>query len=711
MHPFLIITFLVLGCGRWFMDQQGAESVRLIADGEIGPAALHAAALEQQLLSTVRVTDSLTSWRELMTSPDAHTHLHNSVQNALRYYDLPDLVELAGREKISIDTETSSTCTAIDAIAVSDLDASEGRGGGRASLAEAPAAEYSFKAAGPADEVLIFTPPGFDKVGVPAVAKGPNAGRLRITVRDERTGRLTPCRINVVGPDGNYYEPAESRLKIHSLTGQWPKWPKGWGNRPGKAPIRYFGRFFYCTGEATVDVPPGPIRVEAWKGFEYRPRTLATQAASGRTHQIDLTLTQTMPMPELGYWSGDPHIHIARENDAGGRLILDLLEAEDIHFSTVLAYNEPAGKYVGSMDKMATPQRFGLGRRSILTRGDYAIVSAQEYRSGTYGHINLFMLDRLVLEGQSLNANNWPPFGHVARDARAARGIAFYAHGGYAKEIYADVVQGNVDGVELLQFGVYRGIGLIDWYRMLNCGFRVPALGASDYPACRKLGDCKTYVYVPGKAGRPRLPTMDVWLRRMADGSSFFTTGPMLLLEVDGRKPGAEIERAGVGPHHVSVHVRVRSEVAPVTKVQLVANGRILKEVEVQTHEGTDRWLEFKQRVELSESAWLAARAFSLSPLDTPDAEAHTNPVYVYINDKSPYESESLDGLLARIDEQMAEHRKRKFAEQADVLAYFNRSREILLGIRAAGGVPAQVHPSCITTSPRTGQSQKGAPK
>ncbi|MDG1893338.1 MAG: hypothetical protein P8J37_00360 [Fuerstiella sp.] len=55
-------------------------------------------------------------------------------------------------------------------------------------------------------------------------------------------------------------------------------------------------------------------------------------------------------------------------------------------------------------------------------------------------------------------------------------------------------MQGNVDGVELLQFGVYRGIGLTHWYHMLNTGFRVPAMGACDYPACRKLGDCKTYV-------------------------------------------------------------------------------------------------------------------------------------------------------------------------------------------------------------------------
>jgi len=606
----------------------------------------------------------------------------------------------------SVHAATFATLTllaayaAFDAYSLTDLHAAEGQHSGQTSLEEAPVAEYSFKEAGPADEALIFTPPGFDKVGVPAVAEGPRAGRLRITVRDGRTGQPTPCRVNVVGLDGNYYEPKESHLKIHGLTGQWPKWPKGWGNRPGKAPFRYFGRFFYCTGQATVDVPAGSVRIEVWKGFEYRPQTLTTQATAGRTQEIELTLTRTVPMPELGYWSGDPHIHIPREDANDERVILDLLEAEDIHFSTVLAYNEPAGSYVGSMEEMASPQLRGLGQHSILSRGDYAIVSSQEYRSGTYGHINLFMLDRLVLEGQSLNANNWPLFGDVAREARENGGIAFYAHGGYAKEIYADVVQGNVDGVELLQFGVYRGIGLTDWYRMLNCGFRVPALGACDYPACRKLGDCKTYVYMGRAADRPQPPGIDAWLRGMADGRSFFTTGPMLLLEVDGNRPGARIEKQGDGPHKVTVRLRVRSEVAPVRNVQLVVNGRILKEVEVGAGEGVGRWLEFEEQVELAESGWIVARAYSLSRLGTPDAEAHTNPVYVYVDGKAPYDCESLDGLLAQIDKQIVQHKKREFAEQAKVLAYFDRSREILLEIRAAGGAAAQGHPSRAVPEP-----------
>ncbi len=556
------------------------------------------------------------------------------------------------------------------------------------SVGEAQLAQYSFKPAGAEDEALLFTPVGFDKVGVPKVALGSGTGTLELVILDRATGKPTRCRVNVIGPDGNYYEPANSDLKQHSLTGTWPK--SGWGNRQGKAPVRYLGRFFYSSGIDQVIVPKGVVRVEVWKGFEFRPATVTTSVAAGGTRRIEIAVEKTASMVEHGYWSGDPHIHIQRRDEADESRILDLLAAEGIRFGTVLAYNQPAGPYSGFMKAMDSPQFRGLGKRSVVARDGHAILSGQEYRSDDFGHMNLLLLDELVTPGQSYDANNWPPFGHVAAAAREAGGVAFYAHGGYAKEIYADVVQGNIDGVELLQFGVYRGIGLVDWYHMLNAGFRVPAVGACDYPACRKLGDCKTYVW----SDKPL--DMEAWLRGMARGESFFTSGPLLLLEVDGNRPGAQILKSGAGPHLITVSIRVRSEVAPVTHVQLIANGRVVREMKVPASVGKGGWLELEQTIQVDESAWVAARAYSLSRLGTPDAESHTNPVYVYLDGRAPYEQSSLDALVTAIDEQIAVHKKRTFPEQAKVIAYFEHSRDILMMIRAAGRVAATGHPSDI---------------
>ncbi len=535
-------------------------------------------------------------------------------------------------------------------------------------------------------EASLFTPSGFDREGMPAVASGTGAGRVKIVVRDATTGKPTCCRINVVGQDGNFYQPAPNDLTPFALTGQWPR--VGRGNREGKAPIRYYGRFFYSRGETSVDVPAGVARVEVWKGIEYRPQTLSTLVAAGETRTVEVKLNRSLAMAEEGYHAGDPHLHLKRETQADDDLILDLLEGEDVRFGSVLAYNEPAGPYAGFMEKMDTPQFRGLGEKSLRRRGAYQIMSGQEYRSSAYGHLNLYLRDDLVLRETTGNADFWPLYGDLGRQTQQKGGYAFYAHGGYAQAIYADLVHGNVNGVELLQFGVYRGIGLDDWYHVLSAGFRFPCFGASDYPACRKLGDCLTYIHDAST------PTFAQWFRAAAEGRSFVSTGPLVLLEVDGQKPGSILRHEGAGPHKVTAHVRVLCEVAPVTHVQLIAGGKVVRELVVPADQGKGNWLEIKQTIELKSSSWIAARAFSQSPSGEPDAEAHTNPVYVYFKDRAPYDAASLEVLVQRIEGQIAVHAKRDFLQKVRVLDYFARARERLLKIRQAGGLTADEVPA-----------------
>jgi putative membrane-bound dehydrogenase-like protein len=529
------------------------------------------------------------------------------------------------------------------------------------------------------DDAYVVTPPGFTKPGVVKVALGEATGRLRLIVSDHATGRPTACRLNVVGSDGNYYQPTPNPLTPYSFTGQWPK--TGKGNREGKAPIRYLGRFFYSTGEVELTVPAGSVRVEVWKGFEYQPIAKNIDVIPGETKHESIKLERTVPMAAHGYYSGDPHLHFPRQTETDDQVILDLLEAEDIQFGSILAYNEPAGLYTGTMESMAAPQLHGLGKASTLRRASTWITSGQEYRSTAYGHLNLYWRDDIVLKGQKVDANNWPLYGRLARETKNLGGFSIYAHGGYSQAIYSDFVQKNVDTVELLQFGVYRGIGLEDWYRILSSGYRFPCVGASDYPACRKLGDCQTYVYMTQE------PIFSAWLQGVRQGQSFVTTGPLLLLEVDGEPPGAIIRKTGTGPERVRVRVRVRSEVAPIQNIRLIVSGKVALEHEVPPDLGRGQWIELERDIHLSESSWIAARAFGTSPSGAPDAEAHTNPVYVHFNGKAPYDRDSLDHLVVRIDQQMAVHRKRTFAEKARVLDDFQKSRDILLRIRTEGGL------------------------
>src|SRR5262245_52540888 len=199
-------------------------------------------------------------------------------------------------------------------------------------------------AAKPEAEALFFTPAGFNREGKPATAGGDGAGRVHAVVIDRDTGKPTACQLNVVGADGNFYQPPPNHLSPYALTGQWPT-PGAWGNRAEKAPYRYIGRFFYTWGEATVPGPAGPVRVEVWKGLEYAPQTLTTLVPAGATRDVRLTLERAVPMAAHGYYAGDPHLHFPRQGERDEETTLDLLEAEDVRYGSVLGYNEPAGPY------------------------------------------------------------------------------------------------------------------------------------------------------------------------------------------------------------------------------------------------------------------------------------------------------------------------------------------------------------------------------
>lgn len=557
---------------------------------------------------------------------------------------------------------------------------------------ELPGGKWSPSMEGESDFVH---PMGFTTEGEARRFADPKGATLRIKVVDQKTGEPTHCRIAVVGPDGNYYLPGADDLSPYVFSGRWPA--EGvWGNRTGKAPYRYLGKFFFSRGESEVAVLPGTVRIEVSKGFEYVPTTITRNVTKESVNTIDVEITNPDSLEKHGYYSGDAHLHFPRRSDRDDQVIVDLLAGEGIKFGSILAYNEPAGPYAGVMQEMASPQLRQLGRKSIHTASGVQIISGQEYRTAHFGHLNLYLRDTLIADGKRYNADQGPIYGELIRPTRASGGIAIMAHGGYGQEIYADVALGELDAVELLQFGVYRGIGRDDWYRILSSGYRFPAVGASDYPACRWLGDARTYAYVDHE------PNIEEWLRAVAKGRSFITTGPLLLLEVNGHRPGDRLDNP---ESIVKIHIKLRSDVAPVTTVELLVNGNVSKAFPVQTKPG--EWIELDETVAIEKSAWLAARAYGLSPGGMANAEAHTNPVYLYRDGKAPFDKDAIDAWIDRIDQQMAVHRRRHFADKAKVLDYFQRARDTLLTVRQHNGLSADADPFDVMEK---GQAEASTP-
>ncbi len=89
----------ILSCAR-FLDSH--KKVHLVSVGNVGPPALHAAALEPQLFASVGLRNCLTSWHDVLETPMAKNQLVNVVHGALKTYDLPDLLATLPADKLTV---------------------------------------------------------------------------------------------------------------------------------------------------------------------------------------------------------------------------------------------------------------------------------------------------------------------------------------------------------------------------------------------------------------------------------------------------------------------------------------------------------------------------------------------------------------------------------------------------------------------------------
>ena len=89
----------ILVCAR-FLSQEQSGSVNLIAVGNVGVPALHAAALEPDLFDSVKLVHSLVSWSNVIASGCSFNQQVNTVNGALTVYDLPNLAVTLGDKLI-----------------------------------------------------------------------------------------------------------------------------------------------------------------------------------------------------------------------------------------------------------------------------------------------------------------------------------------------------------------------------------------------------------------------------------------------------------------------------------------------------------------------------------------------------------------------------------------------------------------------------------
>ena len=79
------------------------RKVHLVGVGNAGIVALHAAALNPGLFASVTLRDTPRDWASVVRQTTPAGHLDSTVHGVLETYDLPDLVRLAGKDKVRFE--------------------------------------------------------------------------------------------------------------------------------------------------------------------------------------------------------------------------------------------------------------------------------------------------------------------------------------------------------------------------------------------------------------------------------------------------------------------------------------------------------------------------------------------------------------------------------------------------------------------------------
>ena len=446
--------------------------------------------------------------------------------------------------------------------------------------------------------------------------------------------RPYPGRLHALGADGVYRKDekfagnptlSEKSLLSFAFTGRG---------------ATYSLPFFYSDGTFEVAVPPGETSLTMGRGFEHPLVTEILDLAPGERREVELRSTRFLDMRERGWVSGDTHIHWSKNSwdEAEDIRLLQLVQrAEDLR----VANNLTLKHHTGSQNFIA-PAAYPMGPIPGLCGDGFHAQQAEEYRNEEfYGHVILLNIQRLIepLSTGSMGGGpffyDWPPNSHAIREAHDHGGIAIEAHGlGRNNDVPINVAQGLSDSLDQLPPD--------DYYRFLDCGFRIPLSNGSDHPA-RVAGCCRVYVKTPQPF------TYEGWIDGIRENRTFTTSGPLLFLSAGGGDIGDVLDL----PAGTTVPVKAQAvSRRPLGRLEIVVNGEVVAATDTTE---TSAGLSFTLRAE--EGSWVIARASrsaSFNALDGPDI-AHTSAIYIDIEGESRFSPDAAKEWIRRMEHHAAD--------------------------------------------------------
>jgi TolB protein len=494
---------------------------------------------------------------------------------------------------------------------------------------------------------------------------------LTLDIRDEE-GRSIPARVAVLGSDRRAAAPISS----------WMRADDGFDRALQSSETHYF----HCPSTCTLDAPAGETAIWVQRGFRYSPwrQTVKLVAGTDRTLPVKLLLND-LPA-SFGKWrSADLHVHM----NYGGTYrntpanLAQQARAEDLNVVHDLIVNK---------EERVPDVAYFRPDPDPASSDDVLILHSQEYHTSFWGHLGLLYLsDHLLTPGFSAYQNTalaspYPDNGAIADLAHAQGALVGYVHPfdaeidpakekSLSNELPADVANGKVDYIEIVGFSDHKATAHV-WYRLLNLGYRLPTGAGTDamanYAALRgPVGMNRVFLDTGGDASPAALKAA------LKAGRTFASNGPLLGLDVEGKRPGDVISRSAPGTVHY--RIALRSPVA-VDHLELVQNGRVVKAFPLS---GDRRNFDAAGELQVDTDGWLVLRAWN----DGSDPQvldiypyATTSPVYLDLPGGLPPDPVDAAYFTTWLDRVIAEAESRNdyrnARERAATIDYLRKARD-----------------------------------
>ncbi len=527
-------------------------------------------------------------------------------------------------------------------------------------------------------ELMLLDLPGGRRHAVAVkkrIALGPVA-TLEIQVVDARNRREMPARLSVIGPDGRSHAPDDA----------WRHADDHFDRSERKLEYGYF----HTASVAALRVPAGTLTVEAARGLEYGVVRRSVTLAAGAHERLTIALPRLDDLPSRGWWSGDLHVHMnyggAYRNDP--KRLAFQASAEDLHVVENLIVNK---------EQRVPDISYFRGRgKDPASTADTIIAHSQEYHTSYWGHTGLLGLsENILLPAYAGYVNTaasslFPDNAKIFDLAHAQRALTGYVHpfdsvpdpanlnAPLTSTLPVDVALGKLDYYEVVGFSDHRATARV-WYRLLNCGFKIPAGAGTDAMA--------NYASLRGPVGLNRVfvkagPTLDHerFFAALKAGRTFATNGPLLGFTLQGKEAGDEIRLPAAGM--LSAGVSLRS-IVPIDKLEIVANGEVVASLPLS---GDRTSLTRTVELKVERSGWYTLRAsaeHSRAPVLDVYPFATTSPIYVSVGGEPVRHAADARYFIAWIDRLVAAASAHagwnSLEEREEVMARLQTARQVFV--------------------------------